>query len=432
MRTHLLNVARVAALLSAAAAPALAQLPSASAAATGLGDNYTAVARGSNAAAWNPAGLGMPGNPRFSFAIGGRAAGGVAPISLTDVAAYAGVPLPDDVRSRWLADIREEGALRLNGSVGGSLFAMSTGRVAFQLGTQLHGVGELAPDAAELLLFGNAGMTGEPRDLSFAGTRFLTSVVTTVGMSYAQPLALRLGPLPEQHFAIGATVKYMVGNALAMGADRSSAASTAPLGMTVDFPVVQSDSTFGDNGNVGSGLGLDVGASWQAGPFAVAASVQNVLNTFAWNVDEFYWRAGRATYDAGGSTQDFDTLRTMADAPADVRQGVTDLRYAPVVAVGGAWTLSRRVMLVADVRQRVGEGRMNAGEETHVGAGVELRPVRFLPVRLGGAAVTGGYRIAGGLGVELGWLNLAASWGSRIGGGGSDAIGAFSVSFGTR
>lgn len=432
MRAIFSSAARVATLLAAAAAPALAQLPGAGAAATGLGDNYTAVARGVDAAAWNPAGLGMPGNPRFSLAFGGRADAGISPVSLTDVAAYAILPLPDDVRSRWLADIREQGALRLNGSLGGSPFALSTGRFAIQVGSQLHGIGELAPDAAELVLFGNAGLTGEPRDLSFAGTRFLTSVVTTGAVSYAQPLALRLGPLPEQHFAIGATFKYIVGNALAMGTDRSSVASTEPLGVRVDFPVVQSDSAFGDNGNAGSGLGLDVGASWRAGPYAIGASVQNVLNTFAWNVDDFYWRAGQATYGADGSTQDFDTLRTMADAPADVRKGVTDLRYAPVVALGGAWTLSPRVMLVADMRQRVGEGRMNVGAETHVGAGVELRPVRFLPIRLGGSAVTGGYRVSGGLGIELGWLNVAVSSGSRIGGGGSDAIAAFSMSIAAR
>lgn len=408
--------------LGAPLASIAAQLPSSSAAASGLGENFTATARGFHAAAWNPAGLGMPGNPRFSIGVGGRGEAGLAPVSLGDIAQFDGEVLPDDVRAAWLARIRLHGSMRVSGEIGGSGFAMSRGRFAFQIGGQTHALGELAPDAAEVILFGNAGQTGEARELSFAGTGFLTTMVTTAAMSYARPIAIRLGPLPDQHFALGATAKYIVGNGMAMGRDRSSGASSAPLEVRVDFPVVQSHASLGDFGKAGSGVGLDVGASWQAGAFAAGAVVQNVINTFAWSVDDFYWRAGQATYDANGSTTDFDSLHTMADAPADVRAGVTDLRFAPVVSLGGSWTMSPRATLVADVRRRVGEGAMNAGDATHVGAGVELRAARVLPVRFGGAMVSGGYRIAGGAGLELGWLNLAASIGRRSVDGGSDNV----------
>ena len=49
------------------AASVAAQVPNASAAATGLSGAYIARARGYDAVAWNPANLGMPGNPSFSF-----------------------------------------------------------------------------------------------------------------------------------------------------------------------------------------------------------------------------------------------------------------------------------------------------------------------------------------------------------------------------
>src|SRR5919199_3719364 len=66
--------------LACAAHPAAAQLPSASAVALGSGDNYTALARGYNAVAWNPAGLAMPGNPGFSLTIlPVRGSGGLRP-----------------------------------------------------------------------------------------------------------------------------------------------------------------------------------------------------------------------------------------------------------------------------------------------------------------------------------------------------------------
>ncbi len=67
--SSLIRLLGAAAVVALAARPAAAQLPSASASALGVGDNYTALARGYNAVAWNPAGLAMPGSPGFSLAI---------------------------------------------------------------------------------------------------------------------------------------------------------------------------------------------------------------------------------------------------------------------------------------------------------------------------------------------------------------------------
>src|SRR5919199_6728839 len=78
--TRLPIAATVIALACTAAHQAAAQLPSASAVALGSGDNYTALARGYNAVAWNPAGLAMPGNPGFSLTIlPVRGSGGLRP-----------------------------------------------------------------------------------------------------------------------------------------------------------------------------------------------------------------------------------------------------------------------------------------------------------------------------------------------------------------
>src|SRR4051812_26856458 len=83
-----------------------AQLPNASAAAAGLSGAYTARARGFNAAAWNPANLGMPGNPMFSIAaLSFTGSAGLKPISLADIAPW-GKPdadtVPTAVREGWL------------------------------------------------------------------------------------------------------------------------------------------------------------------------------------------------------------------------------------------------------------------------------------------------------------------------------------------
>ena len=94
MRTPLYRIAFASVALSALAG---AQQPNASPAAAALGA-YTAQARGLDAVAWNPANLGMPGNPLLSLSIltvnGGT---GLKPISLNDISPYYGQPLPASI-----------------------------------------------------------------------------------------------------------------------------------------------------------------------------------------------------------------------------------------------------------------------------------------------------------------------------------------------
>src|SRR3954469_15356340 len=119
-----------------------AQLVSASATSLSVADNYTVLARGFNAVAWNPANLGLPGNPLLSFGFAGRGSGGMDPISLSDLAQYGGVPLPNAVMSEWLARVRHQGGQSLEAEGAGS-FAMSIGSFALQLSTTGYERGKL-------------------------------------------------------------------------------------------------------------------------------------------------------------------------------------------------------------------------------------------------------------------------------------------------
>src|SRR5881409_1723382 len=88
-----------------------AQLPNASAAAFGMGGNFTAIARGYEAVAWNPANLAMPGRPFFSIGVG--IAGGTAgmdPIDLTALHAFSGKVIDSVTRVAWIDKVRLAGA----------------------------------------------------------------------------------------------------------------------------------------------------------------------------------------------------------------------------------------------------------------------------------------------------------------------------------
>ena len=126
--------------LLAAARPAAAQLPSASGAALGVADNFTAQARGYHAVAWNPAGLGLAGNPGFSLALlSVRGIAGLGPVTVSELADRQGELLPDEVKADWLQRITEEGGQ--SGSIGGDVtyLALSIGRVGLQASTVVRG-----------------------------------------------------------------------------------------------------------------------------------------------------------------------------------------------------------------------------------------------------------------------------------------------------
>ncbi|HKG93153.1 MAG TPA: hypothetical protein VKA84_14710 [Gemmatimonadaceae bacterium] len=421
-----------AALVALGAGLARAQLPSASAAALAVGDNYIARARGFAAVAWNPAGLGMRDNPRWSLAVlPVRGVGGLGPVGYGDIADHGGELLPNEVREEWLRRVTESGRER-GGAAGDITYAaLSVGRVGVQLSTRAEGLVDVPPDGVELLLFGNAGRTGEPRDLRLAGASVDAVVSSTAAVAYAQPVPLRLGSAPDQRAAVGLTLGYTVGHAFVRGRDAGTALTARPLEVDIKFPVVQSDTSY-DDFQVGSGVGLDLGAAWQGGRWSVALSTQNLVSTFAWDESKLYYRRGAAFFDIDTSSTNFDPLPFDSLGAGVLRQGVLDFRFKPMLRLGAAFRANDRTVLSADFHQKLSDG-FGTEPDTHAGLGAEYRPVRWLPLRAGAAALTGGYLVSGGLGVELAAFNLAASIARRQTDAlGSGAIAMFGVSFGGR
>jgi hypothetical protein len=399
--TNLLAAAGGAALLSLAQpSGAVAQLPAPSAAFVAMGENHTALARGSDAVALNPAGLAMPDGPTLSASILAlRGVAGLGPVGLGDLARFDGRSVPDEVRERWLGRITRAG--REEGSAGAELtwMALQVGRFGLQVGTRAHFTGDLGPGAAELLLFGNAGRTGAPVDLELDGTALDVVATTTSAISYAQPLLRE----EEVALSVGATLTYTVGHLMVTALDQGGAATANPLEIRVELPIVQTD-TEGGAAERGSGVGLDVGLAWRGGPLRAGLAMRNVFNTFAWNEDELLFRAGGVT--VGGETRatNFEAQELDA-APAAVRARVRDLEFAPTVAAGIAYDIHPQFRLSADGRQRLGEGQASE-PATHLGLGTEIRPFSWLPLRAGMAYISDGFLLSGGLGVAAGPVRL--------------------------
>jgi hypothetical protein len=373
-----------------------AQVPNASAAATGLSGAYLARARGYDAIAWNPANLGMPGNPGFSlglFAFSGSS--GLDPITLNDIAPFSGKALPAATRDQWLQTITARGGE--SGRVDGGLTAVAfnAGPLAFSVSTSVAGSTKLAPDAFEVLMFGNAGRTGTPSNLSLAGSTLHMGAFTTAAGSYG----IGFGDA-NNHFALGVTGKFVVGNALAIAQDQGTSANNA--GLTVNFPVVLSRPD--SNIVAGQGVGVDVGLAWSRRNFSFGAAVQNAMNTFAWDETKLYSRTAMAVFNETTDTTDFSD-RPYANAPAVLRAMVADDKFKPIVAAGLAWNLNAATTFSADVRQRIGDG-IAIGPKTQVAGGLEFRGIPLLKLRGGAAYITDGWGASGGASLTFGPVDI--------------------------
>ena len=412
----------VALLATALPARAHAQIPQASATALGMGFNMTAAARGFAAIANNPAGLGHPSSPGFSLAIPAVAVQtGLGPVKLGELADWEGQLVPDQIKSDWLQRIVDEGGQSGSLAAGLTGLAMSVGPFGLQAGLIAGSEMSVAPGVAELLLYGNAGRTGSPGDFALADSEIDGFALSTVALSFGTQVS------PSVY--VGATGTYIIGNGLLIGRDAGGSVSSDPLGVELQFPMIlprteEEDPAFEN----GTGVGLDVGALWEGPTLTLGATVQNMINTFDWDLTDHVYRAGEATYDAAQDTTDFDE-RPISEAPASLLEIAADRTIKPVLAVGAEWRPSSLLRLQGDIRKRV-SGGLEIGPEFHAGVGAELRALSFLPLRAHLAVVTGGVQVGGGASLVLGPVNLTGAGALRTGDGGDAALGMFTLSFG--
>jgi hypothetical protein len=320
------SISAVAALVASLPAAAAAQLPQASAAALGMGFNMTASARGSAAVANNPAGLGRESSPGLSLAIPSIAVeSGLGPVELSDLAKWDTAVIPDPAKAEWFARITDSGGQAGAPQVRATPIALSIGPIGFQLSSMGAGDVSLAPDAAELLLYGNAGRTGTVEDFTLTGSEvdgfWLSTAAPSVGFHVASGLH------------VGRTGKYTIGNGLLVGRDVGS--SVDSLGVELDFPVLlpRTDDPAFDHD---TGYGFDVGALWERPTFALGATVRNVVHTFEWKLDDLSYVPGQALFNQDSATSNVDEQPASA-APSSLLDIVAARRIEPILSVAAEW-----------------------------------------------------------------------------------------------
>ncbi len=405
--------------LLAFAAPAAAQLPSAATAGLGMAENYTAVARGYNATAWNPANLGLFGNPSATLAFFTlRATAGLGPITLGDVSHFSGKTLDASTRQSWLDKITAQGSEKGTGGADITEVAMQVGPFGFQIGTSVHATAHVPPGAAQLILFGNEDpATGQATTIAFDSARANAAAMSTVAIAYGKPFTLANG----QRLSFGATLKYTIGHVMVYGQDQGSKVTATPISLNVQFPTITTDT--GSYFNNGHGIGMDLGGAWQNRMWTVSGAVKNVFNSYKWTEGKLRYRPARAVFTADSSSTHFDQT-ALVYAPQALRDRVAAQKFQPTVSLGAAFQPDDRLTVDADFRVRTTNDNAIAFEpQVHLGVGVDYRVLSWVALRAGVAKVTDGTEIGVGIGVNIGTFSLSASGASRSGALGNDTMG---------
>lgn len=387
-----------------------AQLPNASAAAHGLAGNFTAIARGYEAVAWNPANLAMPGRPFFS--IGLAMAGGsmgLDPVDFRALHKFSGVLVDSLTRVEWINRARLSGGqhLRLDGGL--TPVALSLGPIGFQFGATTYATSSLSPDAWEAMLFGNAGNnSGQAKVLDLTGTRVRTGVTSAAALSFALPVPINLtgGTLSGERAAVGITGKYVTGHGLLIAQDVGSTVGISDI--DIKFPLIVPDTNF--SGSLGNGVGADVALAWSGGPLRVGILAENVFNSFRWDTTMLSSISGVGRFSTDTNTTDFETQRPFSAAPQALRDIVTNQRFMPAITLGAAFLVTRKLTITTDFKTSTGgDDAIVVGPRSRFGVGAEWRYLPFLPLRAGVASVTDGWQAGAGLGLRLLGYELGVS-----------------------
>jgi hypothetical protein len=408
-----MKVARIlsAAVASAAtASSAVAQLPAASAASFGMAGNYTASARGYEAVAFNPAGLAIGEQKAFGLSLlSASVNSGINPIKFSDIKTHEGQVISASTRESWLQQI---GTGRQTGgtSAGVSFAALNIRNFGAQVGVVGGGEVNLNQDAAEALLFGNAGRTGTTKNFNFSGSNANGSLFGVGAVSYGIPVSRK----PGRQVAFGVTAKYIRGLAAARAADHGS--TTTAEQINVSFPAIHTDSNH--MGNAGSGFGVDLGLSVARSGTVYSVVARNVVNTFAWNTGAFSSRPGGFNFDGVNNSSDFD-VQPYAAAPAAMRSAFEAEKFKPELALGVARNVSPSLMLTGDASQRFGDG-IGLTPKMKVGMGAEYTGISVLALRAGAAAITDGFQGAAGVGLRVGGYEMSLGAMTRSIGGNSE------------
>lgn len=413
-------------------APAAAQVPL-SARALGMGGAYVGLARGHETLFLNPANLGLPETPYWSFAFPQVAIGAtlVGPelLDFNRIRNYDN--LDDAERAEILSSVPDQGS-EIGLDIKVPVLSLQIRRFGF--GVAYGSVGEhtLGKDFVDLLFNGYDQNRVDYRVGNTAGRR-------ATYLDFVAAYGHRVGPL-----SVGVAAHYIHGLSLVQSRLFEPRFDIANRDLAVDYVGVVADG--------GTGYGVDVGAALQPLPnLTISAAVANLFSQMEWSEDLNFRQVTFDRSDFDGNTSAFDLLREYerseqrldrtgaSNSVLAVTERLYDKAYFPTtLRAGVAWQLPvSGTALSAAYHNNLTDGRLSGSWTSMLGVGVQQK-VLFTTLRAGYATnlasgTEEGSLLSGGL--SLGPLELGVARYSNGQFGGTDRegfIGSFGLNVRTR
>ena len=337
-----------------------------------MGGAFTGLAKGLDAAKYNPANLGLDGYRQYGleFASVGASITNNS-FTLSDYNKYTGALLTTEDKEYLLNQIPSEG-LSLDADVKASAMSLGLGSMVLSFNGFAAADINLNRDLVDLILNGN----------TYADTIHITGSYAD-GVSYATAslsYGLPLYSSGSRQLAIGATFSYIHGFGVEKLVRLQGLATTLETGFDGEGEAVIRTASGG------SGYGLNLGAALKlSNSYTAGVRFENVLGKITWNKDTeehgYIFSFDTATID------DFDEdFVTSEDYSIAIDEFSTTL--PAVMNIGFAKT-SGRLLWGVDWVQGF---RSDAGSSTEprLSVGAEYSLISFLPLRAG--FMTGGDR----------------------------------------
>lgn len=408
-----------AALAIPAALPA--QVSGNSARALGMGNAYTALARGWEAVAWNPAMLGRPGQPGVSIGLP-QMTGEVGNNAFTvgDIRKYADQDLTDADKQYLLSRIRnDDSTWVVRGRLGAQALGVSVGPLAFSYSMSGFVSASASRDAVEFALNGNGAFSTGQNFFELAGSGGNGWAASTLAGSYGRSFNTSLGRM-----SAGVTVKWVKGNFLGVAHDEGSQIYSDSVVAVGEVLYTEYNNNFEGFGDIfsrapGHGLGVDLGATLQLGRgMLLSVVLVNPIGSMSWDQDRL--RFDRSDYtlrmSANGVVSDTSSQTTLRGsaisgdpAAAALRDSLLDNASFSKALRAGVATHLAGITLGSDIAFRLKEGldRMPA---VNLGVGAEYVVLGFLPLRAGFRSdFDETTAISVGTGLKLGFFTLDLS-----------------------
>lgn len=354
--------------LAAADSPLLAQIGMSNPRSVAMGGAYTALARGVDAPAWNPANLALKSTKKYDFNLISFGFGfHNNSFNKSHYDLYNGSYLTEQDKQDILASIPAEG-LRGNFDTEVQAFGLCFGNVALTASALGSSDFLLSKDIADLVLNGNQ-------------LDRVYEIGATDGEGYGvSSVALSVGIPVSQKFAIGVSAKYLRGLVYGKVVQASSASYTDIDGLHGSGRVVI------DHALGGNGLGLDLGAAASLNSsWTLSLSLANAINSIKWSNET---RRFTYTFTVDSLSvekiedADIDSVYRDSDETVDIESFSSSLPPQLRIGLG---RVGKRLSFAFDYEQGLKKG-VGISTTPRVAFGTELRLIGFLPLRGGVAA----------------------------------------------